>query len=102
MTGTLEEDDEGELEPVLTFGPIYGERLSDYHRLDLRASRRWQLKKGELAFFLDVQNLYDRENLAGFDVEFEVEEGEGGEVRVVAVEETWAGILPSFGIDWKF
>lgn len=108
--GRLEVDDEGEAEPVLVFGPIRGERLSDYHRLDLRASRRWQLKRCEVSFFLDVQNVYDRRNLAGFDVEFEFLEtddgdlvlGNDGQPIVVPVEEHWGGILPSFGIDFKF
>ena len=98
----LEEDDEGELEPVLTFGPRNGERLADYHRLDLRVSREWRLRKGSLSFFLDLQNLYDRSNLAGFDVEFEVEEGAGGGVEVIKIEELWGGFLPSIGVEWEF
>ena len=68
----------------------------------MRLSRQWQLKKGELALFFDVQNLYNRENIAGFDVEFEFGVGPGGEVVVMPVEEVWAGLLPSFGIDWAF
>ncbi len=102
VEGEFEEDDEGELEPVLSFGPRNGERLPVYHRLDLRVSRQWRLRRGSLSFFLDLQNLYDRSNLAGFDVEFEVEATAGGGAEVIAVEELWGGFLPSIGIEWEF
>ena len=83
-------------------GPINGERLPDYHRLDLRASRNWQLRKSELVFFIDVQNVYDRGNVAGFDVDFDFLVQPDGTVNVIPVEEIWGGILPSFGITWEF
>jgi hypothetical protein len=102
LSAVLEEDEDGELEPRLVFGPIFGERLPEYHRLDLRASRSWQARRGRLTFFLDLQNLYDRENIAGFNTEFGFEPLPDGQVRVVPVEEKWGGFLPSFGIDWRF
>ena len=72
------------------------------HRLDLRASRQWQLKKGILSLFIDIQNLYDRENVAGFDVDFGTEVQADGSVLVIPLQEPWGGLLPSFGIDWDF
>ncbi|MCP3961409.1 MAG: TonB-dependent receptor [bacterium] len=104
VMGELEEDDEGELEPVPVFGPLYDERLPDYHRLDLRASRQWQLRGGKLSFFVDVQNVYDRKNVSGFDIDFEFEVGVGvdDQVTVIPNEETWGGIVPSFGVEWEF
>jgi hypothetical protein len=109
VMGELQEDDEGEVEPVLVFGPLYGERLPDYHRLDLRVSREWRLRKGNLSFFLDLQNLYDRSNLAGFKVEFEFAQQDGevvvlpdGSVEVIKVEEHWGGFLPSIGVEWEW
>jgi len=102
FSGRVEEDDEGELEVVPVLGPLQAERLPDYHRLDLRANREWRLKKGVLGFYLEIQNLYDRENVAGFDVDLELEESPDGEIRVVALEEVWGGFLPSFGVTWEF
>jgi len=102
FAGALEENDEGELEPVVVFGPLNGERLPDYHRLDLRASRRWQLRRGVVTFYVELQNLYDRENASGFDADVDLEVAGGGEVTAVSPRETWGGILPSFGIDWEF
>jgi hypothetical protein len=99
----LQEDDDGEPEPVPVFGPINGERLPDYHRLDLRLSRQWKLKGGrKLAFFLEVQNLYNRKNRAGTNVDLDFEIMADGKVEVIPTFETWGGLLPSFGIDWSF
>lgn len=79
-------------EPAL--GKLNGERLPSYHRMDLRASRDWQLRSGRLTFFVDLQNLYNRKNLAGFDLEVD-EDG-------IALEpETWPGFFPSIGITWE-
>ncbi|MEE8166542.1 MAG: TonB-dependent receptor, partial [Myxococcota bacterium] len=90
-------DDDGEVEFVPVLGPLNSERLSSYHRLDLRASRRWHFRSASLDFFVDVQNVYDRENLAGFDIEIDDEEG-----SIVATEEGWVGILPSAGVSVEF
>jgi outer membrane receptor protein involved in Fe transport len=91
------EDEEGEVELVPVLGPLRGERLSDYHRLDLRLRRSWRFRSADVQFFLDVQNLYDRANLAGYDLEVDEEEG-----RLVAVEEHWAGLLASLGVTVEF
>jgi len=86
---------EDDLIPVL--GRLNGERLPDYHRLDLRLSRKWRLSTGTLTFFADVQNLSDRRNVAGLDVEFDEEAGE-----IVAAEEEWPGFFASAGVAWEF
>lgn len=90
-----EPGEEPELVPV--FGALNSDRLPAYHRLDLRASRPWQLSRGTLSFYVDVQNLYDRRNLAGFDVDVD---DDAGVVRLD--EESWPGFFPSAGVTWKF
>ena len=100
-------DDEDELEsgeeesegPVgaLVLGPLNGDRLEDYHRLDLRLARSWDLRRGRLSFFVDVQNLYDHENLAGFDLSADEDSG-----SLEVEEERWVGTLPSLGFAWEF
>jgi outer membrane receptor protein involved in Fe transport len=92
----------GEPEPpevrlVPRLGTINGARVAAYHRLDLRLSRGWTLPRGRLTFFADVQNLYDRRNVAGFDVEVD-EESE----TIVATEEPWPGFFASAGLVWEF
>jgi len=82
------EDEEGEDELVPVLGPLYGERLPDYHRLDLRASRSWRLPKLAVRLAIDVQNAYDRANVGGYDVEIDDDAG-----LVRKVDEAWAGTL---------
>lgn len=90
-----EGDDEdggvGAGEPAARFGPLYSQRLSNYHRLDMRASRRWNLKRGSVTFYVDVQNLYDRQNPAGFDLALD-----DGELELEG--ESWPGVVPSLGL----
>lgn len=96
-----EEDEEGDFEPEIVFEPVlgapFGSRLDDYHRLDLRLGRRWRNEAGTFVFYLDVQNVYDRKNQAGFD--YEIEEDDG---TILPNVEEWAGFFPSLGIRWEF
>ena len=97
VTLAMEMDDEGELEFVPVLGQLNSERVAGYHRLDLRASRSWQTSWGSATFDIDVQNAYDRENVAGFDIEIDDEEG-----TLVRATEAWTGILPSAGFRIEF
>lgn len=91
------EEPQEEPELAAVFGRLNSGRLPIYHRLDLRASRRKELRSGGLTFFVDIQNVYDRHNLAGFDVELDEDAG-----TVNLREESWPGIFPSLGIIWDF
>lgn len=90
------EDDEGETEPVPVLGAIGSRRLPDYHRLDLRLSRVWTLRRGSLTLFFDAQNLYNRENVAGYDLELDEEAG-----VIRSLPETWPGFFASAGVAWE-
>jgi len=93
------EDDEvePEVEYEVVLGPFNGNRLPHYQRLDVRASRKWDLSFGQLTFFVDIQNVLDRRNVAGFDIEIDTDEG----VLDPIVEEG-VGILPSLGVTIEF
>lgn len=90
------------IEPVL--GELRAERLDDYHRLDVRASRFVEFASGNsLEFFLDVQNVYVRENIAGFlvdDRNFTLLPS--GEVEYVEITEESLPVVPSFGVAYSF
>jgi outer membrane receptor protein involved in Fe transport len=82
--------------------PVFGElgelasrRFPPYHRLDLRLSRRWHSRWGAFTLFVDVQNVYNRHNLAGFDVTVEDDGMLGFD------GEHWPGIVPSLGLAWR-
>ena len=89
-------EDPEETQLVAVFGPLNSKRFPPYHRMDLRVSRRWDLRLGQLTFFADIQNLYDRRNLAGFDVHLDEEAG-----GLNLERELWPGIFPSLGIRWE-
>ncbi len=90
---------DGDSAPRPVLGPIYGERLPDYQRLDIRLQRRWLLKRGELAFYFDVQNVTNTTNVRGFTVD--IEEGVNGP-EVEQKANSWGRRLPSFGLTWTF
>lgn len=93
--GDLDEDEE-ELVPVL--GRLNSEHLPGYHRMDVRVSRKRPLARGgTLTLFLDVQNLYDRKNVAGFDLEIDEDAR-----SLIANEELWPGFFASAGFTWEF
>jgi len=50
-----------------TFGPIYGEQLPAYHRLDVRVSKLFPVGAGRLEVYFDVFNAYNRENAEAFN-----------------------------------
>jgi len=89
-----DEGEESEFAPVL--GPRFSDRVPDYHRLDLRASRGFSIGTGSMLLFIDIQNVYDRKNVAGFDHEIE-DDG-----TLVTVAEEWTRILPSIGVSFRF
>ena len=102
--GELVQLPDGSTEVVPVLGPINGERLPDYHRLDVRVSRTFTLRRrGTIELFFDIQNLYDRANVAGYEVDdraFTIEPD--GQVTYIPNEEKWLGVLPSFGVRWRF
>ena len=86
---------------VLTtdYGPVYGSSLPDYHRLDLRATRRIALRRGELRVFVDVFNAYDRTNYVGFLHRATVT---GTTVATTKRPREQLPVLPSAGVAWEF
>lgn len=85
-----------EPEVALRFGPLRSQRFPDYHRLDLRASRRWLSRRGSFTLYFDVQNLLDRRNLAGYGLTLDDDEQPALEA------EYWPEIVPSAGLVWEF
>jgi TonB family protein len=52
-------------------GPYNSARSPFFHRLDLRVEKSWQLDHMLLAFFIDVQNAYNRQNQEGIAYSFD-------------------------------
>ena len=77
----------------------YNLRLPDYHRLDLRATRRFKLSRGELRVFIDVFNAYDRTNYVSYDHRVTVT---GTQITDVRKPRDQLPLLPSAGVSWEF
>ena len=83
-----------------TFGPINGERLPPYHRLDVRASKLFRVGNGQLEAYLDVFNAYNRKNAEAF--EYTVWVNQEGRMRVERAVNPLLRIFPTFGVRWQF
>jgi hypothetical protein len=80
-------------------GAPYAARLPAYHRLDLRVTRRWAPRWGEVRAFLDVFNAYDRVNLLGYNTSPVVR---GTQVEARREAKDLLPFLPSAGIEVTF
>jgi hypothetical protein len=78
---------------VLDATRLNEERSADYLRVDVRAERRVALGGRTLAVYLDVQNVTNRRNVAGFDWNSKTN-------RLAFTEQ--AGLLPVLGLNLKF
>ncbi|HKS25264.1 MAG TPA: TonB-dependent receptor [Thermoanaerobaculia bacterium] len=78
-------------------GPRASTRLPDYQRLDFRASHT----AGPFSFFVELFNLLGHENVTRVST-FEFQQDANGAVTASPVTESVIGILPSFGVTWRF
>jgi outer membrane receptor protein involved in Fe transport len=83
---------------VRSYGPTLGARLPAYHRLDLRASRTFKVRAGEITVFLDIFNAYDHANPIAYDYDTSVA---AGVLKVVKRPRNMLPILPTAGITWE-
>ena len=81
-------------------GPRNGARLPSYATLDLRASRRFDVARGELTAYLEVTNATSRRNPCC--VNWSVAAGADGGPTLVTDYDHWLPLVPSLGVLWKF
>jgi hypothetical protein len=70
-----------------------GERLPFFHQLDMRLDKRWNFTGMGLTTYIDIQNVYSRENVS--QIRWNPRTGEPEYGRSI-------GILPSIGINLEF
>jgi TonB dependent receptor-like, beta-barrel/CarboxypepD_reg-like domain/TonB-dependent Receptor Plug Domain len=83
------------------YGAYNADRLPAYHRLDIRASREVLTTRGRLLFFIDVYNVYARENARTL-VPYANGIDRNGNLIVRRGVDSLLPRLPSFGIQWQF
>jgi hypothetical protein len=70
-----------------------GERLPTFHALDLRADKRWFFTNFTLVTYIDIQNIYSRQNVSGIKWNY----------RTSSTEyQKSIGILPTIGVSFEF
>ncbi len=91
---------DGSLQLSRGFGPLNALRLPSYHRFDFRLTRNFFIKSNVLQVYLDVFNLYNRQNLRSYSYGVSVSDG-----RVFVSQfggEELLPVLPSLGVRWEF
>ena len=81
---------------LITSTHLFDQRYSVYHALDARVSRDIDLHRGNLKVFLEVTNLYDRENECCTEYSL----SEDGELTSRSAH--WLQLVPSLGFVWTF
>lgn len=96
----VEQLDSGRAFWTRTFGPVREAKLPAYHRLDVRVTRDFTVQGNTLHAFVDLFNLYDRTNLAGYEFGGTFENG-----RVTMERrdgQTMLPLLPTIGFRYEF
>jgi len=93
-------DEDGESQ----FIALPGQRNADQHptfaSLDLRLSRRFDVKRGSLLAFVEISNVLNRDNVCCRD--WDLEEDDDGNEFLEYSEDHWLPLLPAIGILWEF
>jgi hypothetical protein len=82
---------------VSTTGARNADRLPAYTRLDLRATRSFR----RVDFFVELFNVLNRSNVARVD-SFSFTTSTNGVVTTSPITESIIGVIPSFGLTWRF
>ncbi len=81
-------------------GPRNALRHGTYASVDVRVSRRFDVKRGSLLAFVEISNLFNRRNECCLD--WDIEEGPDGEDVLERGKDYWMPMLPAIGILWEF
>jgi outer membrane receptor protein involved in Fe transport len=85
--------------PLVEIGPRNGDRLEAFASLDLRVSRTFPLRIGELTAHAEVTNALNRDNPCCVD--YAVTQN-GPPYQLLRDPKHWLPIVPSIGVLWKF
>ncbi len=86
--------------PEVVAEPRNRQRYEDFHRLDMRLARQFELSRGDLEAYLEVTNLYNGRNPCC--LEYSQEVAPDGTVLLVEETKYWLPLVPSLGIVWRF
>ncbi len=81
-------------------GPRNAEKLPTFASLDMRLSRKFDVRRGSLLAFVEVSNATNRRNVCCID--WDVEEDADGNPILEHSLDYWMPLLPAIGILWEF
>jgi len=76
--------------------PVNSKFLPSYQRVDLKISKEFKLNSHRLKTFIEISNLFNKENIRGYEYGFDSK----GNPKVTKIV-LWP-LLPSFGIKYEF
>jgi hypothetical protein len=88
---------DGDEVPRIVTGPRNAERVGDFRSLDLRVTRAFALRRGELSAFLELTNALDGDNECCVEYELDVDEPALELSRL-----SYLPRVPSLGFVWTF
>lgn len=83
-----------------SYGRLNSGRLPPYHRLDLRVTNERNIGSGRLSLYLDVFNVYNRDNPRGLG--YTVADWNAAQAVVRSNPMTQLPLLPTLGARWVF
>ena len=84
-----------------TPGALDSQRLPAYKRVDLRLSRNVETIHGVGSAFVELFNVLNQSNTTRISG-FRYETAADGSVNVTALQQSMFGVIPSFGVSWRF
>ena len=81
-------------------GPRNAEQLPTFSSLDVRLSRKFDVRRGSLTAFVEISNALNRHNVCCID--WDIGEDAGGELVLEHSRDYWLPLLPAIGILWEF
>lgn len=89
----------GTPQATIVVGRRNSSRYEDYASIDLRLSRAFELRRGDLDVFAEVTNALNRRNACCIDYSYDYP---GGQLALEREYRHWLPLVPSVGVLWKF
>jgi hypothetical protein len=90
----------GSSQPFASTTPRNSLEYSSFHTVDARVSRSFQLRKSELTAYLEISNIYDRQNPCC--IRYSVGADSVGDSLLIEDVDYWLPLVPTLGVVWRF
>lgn len=91
---------DGSTSLVATTTPRNSRRFPTFHTVDARASRRFDVSRGDLTVFLEITNIYNHTNACC--TKYRLQTDLDGTQSLSANQGNWLPLIPSLGVMWQF